>query len=246
MSNTRRNRRRRLIQKTLDRRLAGPPLRRPKKMKLNGFSEYNKQPINLLYPWGAIFVQGGSNGIVFQHNGPAYRTAYFEAFPKMFFLPRRFKSASGEPFNLKWADNIGLFIRGEGPTIRHAEVSCRLKLNRIRNGHRHVMDRLDRTDGYAYCKRCSFSETMFDPTTKCHVCGEKTNWQMENFVVNGKVEERWFCEEHKFSDTTDPTLSESSKRHLERMNEMEEWRKNPLKAEDISAALNALSESMKS
>jgi hypothetical protein len=38
------------------------------------------------------------------------------------------------------------------------------------------MERRDRTDGYGYCKHCSYSAMVFEPLTKCCKCNKPTNF----------------------------------------------------------------------
>ena len=130
-----------------------------------------------VYPWDC-FCQGGDGGIVFSKKGN-YRTAFFEAFP----------------------DNpVSCFIRGEGEDIPAAEKSAWEKLESIKKCHPdHEMERRGHTDGYAYCKKCTYSSTVFEPLTKCCKCGKPTNWTPD---YRGK----WYCREHARHIPKDPNF----------------------------------------
>ena len=96
------------------------------------------------------YCQSGSNGTVFSEGGN-YETAFFEAFP----------------------NNPRCFIRGEGATIEEAEQQAWGKWQKIQVC-KHEMERRNRTDGYAYCKYCSYSAVIFEPLTKCCKCKKPT------------------------------------------------------------------------
>ena len=118
------------------------------KVKMSGGPEYDSK-----YDWGC-FCQGGSRGIVLPSGSfnkmfkedpleglvegmmdeESYTTAFFEAFPK----------------------NPSCFIRGEGKNIEEAEESAWKKYQKILTCD-HEMERRNRTDGYGYCKHCSYS-----------------------------------------------------------------------------------------
>lgn len=237
MKTTRRNRRKSIIKKILKRMLNGTRGPNAREMKLNGFAEFRKAPIKLLFPWGRnTGVQGGSNGIVFCDK--PYRTAYFEAFPKLLneVIPtrrrirrHRFTSTKGEKIILDPSGWQGIFIRGEGKTIRHAEIDCWLRWMRIVRCRDHVMDRRNRTDGYCYCVKCGMSDTLLEPLTSCHVCGVKTCWSMYGF--NTEPKERWFCEEHCDQQWDDPDLTDKSKRYVEMFRRLKNAKK--AKPEDV-------------
>ena len=246
MKSTRRNRRKRIIEKILKRKLNGPRGPRAREMKLNGFAEFRKAPIKLLFPWGRnTGVQGGSNGIVFCDK--PYRTAYFEAFPKLLneviptrtrFRRHRYTSTSGEKIILDPSGWETIFIRGEGKTIRHAEIDCWLDYMRIVRCRDHVMDRRKRTDGYCYCVKCGMSDTLLEPMTSCHVCGVKTNWC--HFEFNSEPKSRWFCKSHAKQQWDDPDLSESSKRYVDMFRRLDEAKKvNPENVLEILAGKGA-------
>jgi hypothetical protein len=116
------------------------------------------------YPW-EFFVQCGDSGVVFSKNG-SYTTAFFEAFPK----------------------KPSCFLRGDGSTIEEAEESCWQKYQKVLTCN-HEMERRDRTDGYAYCKHCSYSSTVFEPLTKCCKCGTPTSYTQD---YKGK----YYCKKH--------------------------------------------------
>jgi len=151
------------------------------KIRMSGSSEYDSK-----YDWD-FFCQGGTSGIVLPkgsfdkmfNNDPlkglaegiadeeSYTTAFFEAFPK----------------------KPSCFLRGEGKTIEEAEESCWQKYQKVLNCN-HEMERRDRTDGYGYCKHCSYSSTVFEPLTKCCKCGKPTA-HTQDYKGN------WYCEKHK-------------------------------------------------
>lgn len=148
------------------------------------------------YDWDCS-CQGGSSGIVLPSgsfdkvfggdplNGliegmsskESYTTAFFEAFPNK---PRT-------------------FIRGEGKTIEEAEESCWQKYQKILICN-HEMERRNRTDGYGYCKHCSYSSTVFEPLTKCCKCGETTAYSQD---YRGK----WYCKKHSRVKPKNPNPS---------------------------------------
>jgi hypothetical protein len=128
-------------------------------------------------PWlDEIFVQCGDSGIVLNSKSPenSYTTAFFEAFPK----------------------NPSCFLRGEGNTIEEAENQCWEKYQKVMVCN-HEMERRDRTDGYAYCKHCSYSSTVFEPLTKCCKCKIPTAHSQD---YKGK----WYCKKHKRFKHKDP------------------------------------------
>lgn len=148
------------------------------------------------YEWDC-FCQGGDDGIVLPKGSfdkvfgseplkgliegivseESYTTAFFEAFPK----------------------NPSCFLRGEGKTIEEAEESCWTKYQKVINCN-HEMERRDRTDGYAYCKHCSYSSTVFQPLTKCYKCGKRTAYSQD---YKGK----WYCEKHNYTKPKNPNPS---------------------------------------
>jgi hypothetical protein len=117
------------------------------------------------YDWGC-FVQCGGSGIVFSKDGSSYTTAFFEAFP----------------------NNPKCFLRGEGNTVQDAEESCWLKYQKLLSCD-HEMERRDRTDGYGYCKHCSYSSMVFEPLTKCCKCGLPAAYGKD-------YKNRWYCKKH--------------------------------------------------
>ena len=123
-----------------------------------------------------IFVQCGGSGVVFSKEGN-YSTAFFEAFPK----------------------SPSCFLRGEGATIEEAEEKCWNSYQKILVCD-HEMERRDRTDGYAYCKHCSYSSTVFAPLTKCCKCKTPTAYSKDH---NGE----YYCKKHKRFKPKDPNPS---------------------------------------
>lgn len=136
----------------------------------------NKE-ITLKYHWTEsgknISVQGGDTGMVFSEKGN-YTTAFFEAFP----------------------DKPRCFIRGEGITIEEAEESAWKKYQKILTCD-HEMERRNRTDGYGYCKHCSYSSTVFEPLTHCRRCGEKTAYSKD-------YKGRFYCKKHSYTKPKNP------------------------------------------
>jgi hypothetical protein len=112
------------------------------------------------------FVQCGGSGVVFSKTG-AYRTAFFEAFPNV---------------------PVKCFIRGEGESIEEAEKNAWEKYQKIISCD-HKMERRTRTDGYGYCKHCSYSSMVFEPLTKCCKCKIPTNYGTD---YKGKM----YCKKH--------------------------------------------------
>jgi hypothetical protein len=162
------------------------------KVKMSFGKEYESK-----YDWDC-FCQGGDSGIVlpkgnfekvFDSDKPltelakgaadkeSYVTAFFEAFP----------------------NNPKCFIRGEGGTIEDAEENCWQKYQKILNCN-HEMERRDRTDGYAYCKHCSYSSTVFEPLTKCCKCKTPTAYTQD-------YKGNWYCEKHKRFKIKNPNPS---------------------------------------
>ena len=133
----------------------------------------SRHPYPCLKPWPEdCFVQCGGHGIVVEDLEQAlenpqetiktvlgkettqkhYKTAFFEAFPK----------------------NPSCFIRGEGSNIEEAEENAYKKYQGIISCVNHEFERRGRTDGYAYCKHCSYSSTVLDPLTTCVECQTPT------------------------------------------------------------------------
>lgn len=134
-------------------------------IKLSSFgSKDGAKTYNTINEWDC-FCQGGGNGIVFGKE-KNYTTAFFEAFPK----------------------NPSCFIRGEGETVKDAEIDAWNKYQKILVCD-HEMERRDRTDGYGYCKHCSYSSTVFEPLTKCCKCKVPTAYTSD-------YKGRYYCEKH--------------------------------------------------
>jgi hypothetical protein len=158
------------------------------KIKMSDGPEYDSK-----YEWNC-FCQGGTSGIVLPRDSmnkifvsdpltglaegiaskESYTTAFFEAFPR----------------------NPGCFLRGEGKTIDEAEESCWNQYQKVLNC-KHEMERRNRTDGYGYCKHCSYSSTVFEPLTKCCKCGKPTAYSQDH-------KGGWYCEKHKRFKPKDP------------------------------------------
>lgn len=161
------------------------------KVRMSGSPEYDSK-----YEWNC-FCQGGTSGIVLPKGSidkifnedplsglaegmsskESYTTAFFEAFPK----------------------NPSCFLRGEGKTIEEAEESCWKKYQKVLNCN-HEMERRDRTDGYGYCKHCSYSSMVFEPLTKCCKCGKPTAYTKD-------YKGNWYCEKHKHAKLKNPNPS---------------------------------------
>jgi hypothetical protein len=131
------------------------------------------------YDW-PCFVQSGDSGVVFSKEG-GYTTAFFEAFPK-------------EP---------KCFLRGEGKTIEEAEEDCWQRYQKVLTCD-HEMDRRNRTDGYAYCKHCSYASTVFEPLTKCCKCKKPAAHGQD---YHGK----WYCKKHYRYKPLDPNTANHSR-----------------------------------
>jgi hypothetical protein len=128
------------------------------------------------YDWDCS-VQCGDSGIVFSEKGN-YRTAFFEAFP----------------------NNPSCFLRGEGKTVEEAEQNCWEKYQKVLTCE-HEMERRNRTDGYGYCKHCSYSSVVFEPLTKCCKCGIPTAYTRD-------YRKKWYCKKHGRTKPLDPNPSE--------------------------------------
>jgi hypothetical protein len=124
-----------------------------------------------------IFVQCGGHGVVFVRGGENYETAFFEAFPK----------------------KPDCFLRGEGSTIEEAESECWDKYQKVISC-KHEMERRNRTDGYGYCKHCSYSSTVFEPLTKCCKCNVPTSHSED---YKGK----FYCKKHYRNKPKNPNHS---------------------------------------
>lgn len=127
------------------------------------------------YDWKCN-VQSGDSGVVLGKDD-VYQTAFFEAFPN-------------EP---------SCFIRGEGKDIAESETNAWNKYIKIKDCN-HEMERRDRTDGYGFCKHCSYCSTVFEPLTKCCKCGVKTAYTHD-------FRNKWYCEKHAHSMPNDPNSS---------------------------------------
>jgi len=155
------------------------------------------------YEWENCSCQGGSSGIVLPKNSfskvfngdplkglaegmaseESYMTAFFEAFPT-------------EP---------KCFIRGEGKNIKEAEEEAWNKYQKIITCE-HEMERRTRTDGYGYCKHCSYSSMVFEPLTKCCKCKKPTAYTKD---YKGK----WYCKKHSYTMPKNPNPSRWEKMH---------------------------------
>ncbi len=120
-------------------------------------------PYECKYNWD-FFVQCGDSGVVF--GNPSYTTAFFEAFPK----------------------SPSCFLRGEGATVEEAEENCWEKWQKVQECS-HEMERRGRTDGYAYCKHCSYASTVFEPLTKCCKCKTPTAYSID-------YKKNYYCKKH--------------------------------------------------
>jgi len=161
------------------------------KVRMSSKNDYDSK-----YDWNC-FCQGGESGIVLPSGSfdklfsgnpieglsegisskETYTTAFFEAFPK----------------------TPDCFIRGEGKTIEEAEESAWKKFQKIITCN-HEMERRDRTDGYAYCKHCSYSATVFEPLTKCCKCGKPTAYSTD-------YKGNYYCKKHHFTKPKNPNHS---------------------------------------
>ena len=115
-------------------------------------------------------VQWGSKGMVMRRAGGAYRTAYFEAFPK----------------------SPDTFIRGEGEDMAAAERNAFAKFQKIRDCPGHAFERRHWTNGGGMCAHCGmFSGTAFEPSTLCVVCAKPTCY---NYGTDTAGAMHWYCE----------------------------------------------------
>lgn len=143
------------------------------------------------HPWpDDCFVQCGGDGIVlpggtmesvlkkgdlepvidgYQGKLPgAYRTAFFEAFPR----------------------TPNLFLRGEGKTVLEAEDSCWRQFKLVLACQKHELYRTPGyTNGMATCKFCGMTGTFFEPSTNCKSCGKPTSYYRDS------SRDDWYCQE---------------------------------------------------
>lgn len=153
------------------------------------------KPWDCLKPWPAdCFVQCGGDGIVLPAGGlkaaltesaaglkvigemagkvpmreGAYRTAFFEAFPK----------------------NPSTFIRGEGATIEEAEASAWRQFEKFRACAKHQFHRKGYRNGAGFCRKCGmFKSKVFRVLDRCkYNCG-RPGYDHDK---NGK----WYCRKH--------------------------------------------------
>jgi len=123
-----------------------------------------------------MLVQCGEKGIVFSDSGN-YSTAFFEAFP----------------------EKPHCFVRGEGNSLKEAEKNCWDKYQKILTCD-HEMERRKRTDGYGYCKHCSYSSMVFEPLTKCCKCKKLTAYDTDH-------KGNWYCKKHSTTKPKNPNPS---------------------------------------
>lgn len=124
-------------------------------------------------------IQGGDKGVVFVEGGESYRTAFFEAFPKV----------------------PNTFIRGEGKSVQEAEKNAWEKYQRALSCPEHEFERRGYRNGVGFCKHCNMSSSKaFEPAETCYRCGANTYYLQDK---HGK----WACENcHKsvaWDDLTD-------------------------------------------
>jgi hypothetical protein len=129
--------------------------------------EYARKGYPCAFPWPEnCFVQAGARGVVFAEAG-AYRTAFFEAFPR----------------------DPDTFLRGEGASVAEAEAACWEKHQRILACSGHDFERRGRRDGYAFCRHCDLGGRFLEPLERCHDCGAPTYHGQD---VGGN----WLCKQH--------------------------------------------------
>lgn len=130
------------------------------------------------YEW-PCFVQCGGKGVVFGEGG-GYTTAFFEAFPK----------------------KPSCFLRGEGATVEEAEEACWNRYQKVLTCE-HEMERRNRTDGYGYCKHCTYSSMVFEPLTKCCKCNIPTAFGTD---YKGKM----YCKKHHGTRPKNPNAEKEN------------------------------------
>jgi hypothetical protein len=118
--------------------------------------------------WKKTFIQCGGQGLVLSASKGGYRTAFFEAFPNI--------------------DGYDTFIRGEGETIREAEINAFKKYQVYLSCPGHKFERLHRgkhrSDGYGTCAVCNLSSSRaFEPETKCYICQKPTTKEYQDKYV---------------------------------------------------------------
>ena len=96
----------------------------------------------------------------------SYRTAFFEAFPKV----------------------IDDFVRGEGSTLDEAEKDCWERYQKILNCPKHEYVPSFYKDGQGVCKHCRhFAQSVLPLLRVCIICSAK---------VYGESEGKTYCEKH--------------------------------------------------
>jgi hypothetical protein len=126
-------------------------------------------PVVSQFDWGQkTFVQGGGEGVVLsRRNKNSYTTAFVEAFPSV-----------GE---------FSTFIRGEGETVKEADVQCWEKYQRFLACPEHVWSRevhgTHRDDGYARCASCGLCASALEPETLCTECDEPTTLELDQGYI---------------------------------------------------------------
>lgn len=101
-----------------------------------------------IHPWPTdCYIQGGDRGVVLDHAGKPYRTAFFEAFP----------------------NDPDTFLRGEGSTVAEAEDNCWQQYQRLISCKHGPFERRNYTNGAGFCTQCGmwfpkvFDELPPDP-----------------------------------------------------------------------------------
>ncbi|MFC6197786.1 hypothetical protein [Ponticaulis profundi] len=124
-------------------------------MKIAGHHLVERDPYRPRCEWGEdVTVQWGDCGSVFSPHG-SYVTAFFEAFPK------------------------GFFIRGEGKTVSDAELDAFIKYERmLACGNNHQWRRGSYLNGGAHCRVCGQFGTPFKPINPLgHMLKPLTWWE---------------------------------------------------------------------
>ncbi len=123
---------------------------------------FGAKPYSCEHPWPEdCHIQCGDRGLVLVRGGKSYTTAFFEAFPR----------------------KPDTFIRREGKTVAEAEAKAWAALERYSECEHPAFERRKYKNGAGFCIECGmFKGGVFEPTTKCHICGEPTNWRHEGDV----------------------------------------------------------------
>ncbi|MGU8718568.1 hypothetical protein ACV3RR_03800 [Clostridium perfringens] len=96
------------------------------------------------------------------------KTAFFEVYP----------------------NNPNTYLRVEGKSLSEAEIKAWEQYQKILNCPKHEFERRNYKNGAGFCKYCGlFNSNAFEPVTKCHICGRKTNYSYDK-------DNNYYCKAH--------------------------------------------------